>query len=156
MNVRLVAIICMALSVSVCKPSSVFTEIDASFKSLEDVFVAEFRNENRQVEKNTDLSLEASEALTGRYGTTLTLDVWEFRSETDCRAAYDTLTALEKQNQPREYNQTRAAENRYQFVRQTGIAGEIFTIKKVLFRVLATDKNTIAEYLIASKLARAR
>jgi hypothetical protein len=156
MPVRRIALILTALLLLSCKRSSIFTEIDASFKSLEDVFVAEFRNENRQVEKNTDLSLEASEALTGRYGTTLTLDVWEFKSEADCRAAYETLTALEKQNQPREYDQTRAAESRYQFVRQTGVAGEVFTIKKVLFRILATDKNTIAEYLIASKLARAR
>jgi hypothetical protein len=156
MPVRRIALILTALLLLSCKRSSIFTEIDASFKSLEDVFVAEFRNENRQVEKNTDLSLEASEALTGRYGTTLTLDVWEFKSEADCRAAYETLTALEKQNEPREYDQTRAAESRYQFVRQTGVAGEVFTIKKVLFRILATDKNTIAEYLIASKLARAR
>lgn len=153
---RLPALLCLVVLAGACKPSSVFTEIDASFKSLEDVFVAEFRNEGRHVEKNSELSLDAAEALTGRYGTTLTLDVWEFRSEADCRAAYDTLTALEKQNQPREYNQTRAAEFRYQFVRQTGIAGEVFTIKKVLFRILATDKNTITEYLIASKLARAR
>ena len=155
MTRRILATICFALLASSCKPSSVFTEIDASFKSLEDVFVAEFRNENRQVEKNTELALDAAEALTGRYGTTLTLDVWEFKSEADCRTAYDTLTALEKQNQPREYNQTRANESRYQFTRQTGIAGEIFTIKKVLFRILATDKNTTTEYLIASKLARA-
>lgn len=145
-----------ALLLCACRPASVFTEIDASFRSPRDVFVAEYRNESLQVEKNTELSLEATEALTGRYGTTLTLDVWEFKSENDSRAAYDTLTALEKQNQPRDYNQIRASESRYQFARQTGIAGEIFTIKKVLFRVLATDKNTVAEYLIASKLARAR
>lgn len=139
-----------------CKRSSLFTEIDASFKSLEDVFVAEFRNEPRHVEKNSELSLDAVEALTGRYGTLLTLDVWEFKNENDCKTAYGTLTGIEKQNQPREYSQTRAAENRYQFVRQLGVAGEIFTIKKILFRILATNKNTIAEYLIASRLARAR
>jgi hypothetical protein len=156
MPVRRIALILTALLLLSCKRSSIFTEIDASFKSLEDVFVAEFRNENRQVEKNSELTLDATEALTGRYGTTLTLDVWEFKSEADCHTAYETLTAVEKQNQPREYDQTRAAESRYQFVRQTGVAGEIFTIKKVLFRILATDKNTIAEYLIASKLARAR
>lgn len=153
---RFFGIICISLSAAVCRPSSVFTEIDAGFKVLDDVFIAEFRNENRQVEKNAELSLDASEALTGRYGTTLTLDVWEFKSEADCRTAYDTLTAIEKQNQPREYSQTRAAEYRYQFVRQTGITGEIFTIKKILFRILATDRNTITEYLIASRLARAR
>lgn len=139
-----------------CKRTSIFTEIDASFKSLEDVFIAEFRNEPRQVEKNTDLTLDAAEALTGRFGTALTLDVWEFKDDADCRAAYETLTGIEKQNQPREYDQTRSKEFRYRFVRQTGVAGEIFTIRKVLFRVLATDKDTISEYLIASKLARAR
>lgn len=139
-----------------CKRTSLFTEIDASFKSLDDVFIPEFRNESRHVEKNSELTLDAAEALTGRYGTLLTLDVWEFASESDCKAAYETLTGIEKQNGPREYSQTRAAENRYQFVRQLGVAGEIFTIKKVLFRILATDKNAIAEYLIASRLARAR
>ncbi len=156
MKRHILALISISLIAVECKRSSIFTEIDASFKSLEDVFIAEFRNETRQVEKNTELALEATEALTGRYGTTLTLDVWEFSSEADCGRAYEALTAIEKQNQPREYNQTRATESRYQFTRQTGIAGEIFTIKKVLFRLLATDKNTIAEYLVASKLARAR
>jgi hypothetical protein len=156
MNKSVVTIIGFALLLIHCKPTSVLTEIDASFQSLHDVFVAEFQNESRQVEKNSELTLDAKEALTGRYGTTLTLDAWEFRSEADCRTGYEMLTALEKQQQPREYSQTRASEYRYQFIRQTGIAGEIFTIKKALFRILATDKNTIAEYLIASKLARAR
>lgn len=153
---RLGLMFALAFSFAACKKSSIFTEIDASFKSLEDVFIAEFHNESRQLEKNTELSLEAKEALTGRFGTTLTLDLWEFGSDADSKQAYETLTALEKQNGPREYDQTRAAENRYFFVRQTGIAGEIFTIKKVLFRVLAVDKDTIREYLITSKLARAR
>jgi hypothetical protein len=66
------------------------------------------------------------------------------------------LTALEKQNNPREFDQTRASELRYKVVRATGIAGEIFTVKKVLFRILGENASTINEYLIASKLARLR
>lgn len=139
-----------------CKRSSIFTEIDANFKSLDDVFIAEFRNEQKLVEKNTELDLAAETALTGRYGTLLTLDVWEFNSDSDAKAAYETLTAVEKQNGPREFDQTRANELRYKVIRATGIAGEIFTVKKVLFRILGENTATIQEYLIASKLARLR
>jgi len=145
----------MAISVS-CKRSSIFTEIDANFKSLDDVYITEFRNEQKFVEKNTELDLGAEAAMTGRYGTILTLDVWEFKSDNEAKQAYETLTALEKQNGPREFDQTRAAEFRYKVVRATGIAGEIFTVKKVLFRVLGESAATINEYLIAGKLARLR
>ncbi len=86
----------------------------------------------------------------------LTLDVWEFNSDSDAKAAYETLTAVEKQNSPREFDQTRANELRYKVIRATGIAGEIFTVKKVLFRILGENTATIQEYLIASKLARLR
>lgn len=139
-----------------CKKSSLFTEIDANFKSLDDVFIAEFKNQPRQVEKNAELSLDAKEALTGHFGTLLSLDVWEFASETDAKQAYEALTGIEKQNAPREYDQTRAKEYRYTFVRATGVAGEIFTVKKVLFRFVGESKDTIREYLIASKLGRIR
>ncbi len=139
-----------------CKRSSIFTEIDANFKSLDDVFIEEFRNQTKFVEKNTELELGSEAALTGRYGTLLTIDVWEFKSESDCQQAYATLTALEKQNNPREFDQTRATELRYKVVRATGIAGEIFTVKKVLFRLLGENPAAIQEYLISSKLARLR
>lgn len=155
-GLRLVLLVLLAAAVVSCKRSSIFTEIDANFKSLDDVFIAEFRNEQKLVEKNTELDLAAETALTGRYGTLLTLDVWEFNSDSDAKAAYETLTAVEKQNAPREFDQTRANELRYKVVRATGIAGEIFTVKKVVFRILAENTATIQEYLIASKLARLR
>lgn len=139
-----------------CKKSSIFTEIDANFKSLDDVFVDEFKNQPKFVEKNTELSLDADTAKTGRFGTLLTLDVWEFSSEADAKKSYETLAAVEKQNNPREYDQTRTQEYRYRFVRAVGVAGEIFTVKKILFRFLAENKDTIREYLIVSKLGRIR
>lgn len=144
------------LSLAHCKRTSLFTEIDASFKSLDDVFVDEFHDQKKSVEKNRDLSLDAEEALTGRFGTLLSLDVWEFKNDADCKQAYLTLVDIEKQNGPREYDQVQSSESRYTFTRQMGIAGEIFTLKKILFRILATDKATIRDYLITSKLARAR
>jgi hypothetical protein len=139
-----------------CKKSSLFTEIDANFKSLDDVFIAEFKNNIKHVEKNSELSLDAKEAMTGRFGTLLSLDVWEFGGDAESKQAYETLVGVEKQNTPREYDQTRAAEHRYIFIRSTGIAGEIFTVKKLLFRILAENKDTIREYLVASKLGRIR
>lgn len=139
-----------------CKKSSLFTEIDASFKSLDDVFIAEFKNQPKQVEKNTELTLDAKEAKTGHFGTLLSLDVWEFASDAEAKQAYETLVGAERQNTPREYDQTRAGEYRYTFVRQAGVAGEVFTAKKILFRILAENKDTIREYLIASKLGRIR
>ena len=92
----------------------------------------------------------------GRYGTSLSLDVWEFASETDSRQAYETLVAAEKANRPREYDQTKSGEYRYMCVRATGVTGEIFTVKKLLFRILAENKEAIREYLTASKLARVK
>ena len=148
-------LICL-LFVSCGKKSALFTEIDANFKSLDDVFIAEFKNQPKQVEKNSDLALDAKEAMTGRFGTLLSLDVWEFGDEGQSKSAYETLVGVEKQNTPREYDQTRAGEYRYTFVRGTGIAGEVFTVKKILFRILADNKDTIREYLIASKLGRIR
>ncbi len=149
-------ILMAALSLVSCKKSSLFTEIDASFKSLDDVFITEFKNQQKQVEKNTELTLDAKEAKTGHFGTLLSLDVWEFGADADAKQAYETLIAAEKQNTPREYDQTRSGEYRYTFVRQTGVAGEVFTAKKILFRILAENKDTIREYLIASKLGRIR
>lgn len=151
-----IALFFLGLLVFSCKKSAIFTEIDASFKSLDDVYIAEFKNETRQVEKNTELALDAKEALTGRFGTRLTLDIWEFSSEDQARQAYEMLTGTEKQNSPREYDQTKGKEYRYAYVRQTGVAGEIFTVKKILMRFLADSKDTIREYLIASKLGRVR
>ncbi|MBV6494460.1 MAG: hypothetical protein LDLANPLL_02493 [Turneriella sp.] len=139
-----------------CKKSSVFTEINASFKSLDDVFVEEFKNEKRNVEKNTEANFGAHEAKTGRYGTLVVLDVWEFASESESKQHYEALTNEEKNNTPREYDQTKSNEYRYQFIRGSGVAGEIFTIKKLLFRILGENKDTIREYLIASKLANIR
>lgn len=139
-----------------CKKSSIFTEIDASFKSLDDVFIAEFKNQPKQVEKNSELTLDAKEAKTGHFGTLLSLDVWEFGDDAAAKQAYETIMGAEKQNAPREYDQTRSSEYRYTFVRQTGVAGEVFTVKKILFRILAENKDTIREYLIASKLGRIR
>ncbi|MCS6971823.1 MAG: hypothetical protein NZL89_02265 [Leptospiraceae bacterium] len=139
-----------------CKEKTVLAELDASFQSIEEVFPQEFRNEQRELEKNTELTLGAKNALSGRYGTLLSADAWEFSNDADCRNAYETLVALEKEQKPREFQQTHAQENRYRFTRQTAIAGEIFTLGKALFRILATDKETIAEYLVAAKLARLR
>ncbi len=139
-----------------CKRTSLFTEIDANFKSLDDVFVDEFHDQKKSVEKNRELALDAEEALTGRFGTLLSLDVWEFKNDADCKQAYSTLVGIEKQNGPREYDQVQSSESRYTFTRQMGVAGEIFTLKKILFRILATDKATIRDYLITSKLARSR
>jgi hypothetical protein len=155
MKIRLLLLLMVFLAVS-CKRSSIFTEIDANFKSLDDVFVAEFKNQPKQIEKNRDLTLEAREALTGRYGTLLSLDVWEFGSEEETKQGYDVLVDAEKQNAPREYDQTKGKESRYTYVRAVGIAGEIFTVKKVLFRILGENKDVIREYLIASKLGRIR
>jgi hypothetical protein len=59
-----------------CKRSSLFTEIDANFKSLDDVFIQEFHSQQKFVEKNTELELGSETSLTGRYGTLLALYVW--------------------------------------------------------------------------------
>ena len=150
------AILLLSLLILNCKKSYIFTEIDAGFKSLDDVFVAEFRGQPKLVAKNEELPLNASTAMTGRYGTSLSLDVWEFASETDSRQAYETLVAAEKTNSPREYDQTKSGEYRYMCVRATGVTGEIFTVKKLLFRILAENKEAIREYLTASKLARVK
>lgn len=149
-------ILFLALTILNCKKSYIFTEIDAGFKSLDDVFVAEFKGQPKFVGKNEDLPLNAQAAMTGRYGTALSLDVWEFGSENESRAAYETLVAGEKANSPREYDQTKSGEYRYMCVRASGVTGEIFTVKKLLFRILAENKDTIREYLTASKLARVR
>ena len=98
------AILLLSLLILNCKKSYIFTEIDAGFKSLDDVFVAEFKGQPKLVAKNEELPLNASTAMTGRYGTSLSLDVWEFASETDSRQAYETLVAAEKTNSPREYD----------------------------------------------------
>lgn len=156
MKKRLILALTFSLTLTNCKKSSLFTEIDANFKSLDDVFITEFKNQPKQVEKNSELSLDAKEALTGHFGTLLSLDVWEFGSEADAKQAYESLMGIEKQNGPREYDQTRAKEYRYTYVRATGVAGEIFTVKKVLFRFIGENKDTIREYLIASKLGRIR
>lgn len=156
MKKRISVALALALALAMCKKSSLFTEIDANFKSLDDVFITEFKNQPKQVEKNSELSLDAKEALTGHFGTLLSLDVWEFASEADARQAYEALVSIEKQNTPREYDQTRAKEYRYTYVRATGVAGEIFTVKKVLFRFIGESKDTIREYLVASKLGRIR
>jgi hypothetical protein len=155
MRLKLIAL-CALFFLFSCKKSSIFTEIDANFKSLDDVFITEFKNQQKQVEKNSELTLDAKEAKTGHFGTLLSLDVWEFGAESDAKQAYETLVGTEKQNTPREYDQTRSGEYRYTFVRQTGVAGEVFTAKKILFRILAENKDTIREYLIASKLGRIR
>ncbi|MBS0619643.1 MAG: hypothetical protein JSR44_15770 [Spirochaetes bacterium] len=139
-----------------CKRSTIFTEIDASFRVLDDVFVSEFKGQPRTIEKNTTLDLSAKEAKTGRFGTLLTLDVWEFGDAAEAKQGYETLVATEKQNVPREFDQVRSNEFRYSFVRVSQIAGEIFTVKKVLFRILGENKDTVQEYLIASKLGRLR
>ncbi|MFO1472826.1 MAG: hypothetical protein U1F27_17550 [Turneriella sp.] len=149
-------ILFLALTILNCKKSYIFTEIDAGFKSLDDVFVAEFKGQPKFVGKNEDLPLNAQAAMTGRYGTALSLDVWEFGSENESRAAYETLVAGEKANSPREYDQTKSGEYRYMCLRASGVTGEIFTVKKLLFRILAENKDTIREYLTASKLARVR
>lgn len=156
MNRKIIFITLILSNLAFCRKSSLFTEIDANFKSLDDVFIAEFKNQAKQVEKNSELTLDAKEAITGRFGTLLTLDVWEFSSEDVAKQAYETLTALEKQSSPREYDQTRGKEYRYSYVRSTGVAGEIFTVKKIAFRILAEGKDTIREYLVASKLGRIR
>jgi len=150
------SILAALLLICACKKSSIFTEIDASFKSLDDVFVEEFKSSKKQIEKNTELTLDADTAKTGRYDTKLTLDVWEFNSDDDAKKSYETLAAIEKQNQPKSYDQTKSGEYRLRYTRQTGVAGEIFTVKKILFRFLAEDQDTIREYLIASKLGRVR
>lgn len=150
------AILLLSLLILNCKKSYIFTEIDAGFKSLDDVFVAEFRGQPKLVARNDELPLNAATAMTGRYGTSLSLDVWEFASETDSRQAYETLVAAEKANSPREYDQTKSGEYRYMCVRATGVTGEIFTVKKLLFRILAENKEAIREYLTASKLARVK
>jgi len=139
-----------------CKKSTIFTEIDASFRDLDDVFVSEFKGQPRAIEKNTALDLGAKEAKTGRFGTLLTLDVWEFGDTATARHGYEVLVATEKQNAPREFDQVRSSEFRYSFVRETQIAGEIFTVKKILFRILGENKDTLREYLIASKIGRMR
>lgn len=139
-----------------CKKTSLFTEIDASFKSLDEVYIDEFKNEHKQVEKNSERPLDAKEALTGRYGTQLTLDIWEFGSDEDCKKAYEGLVQTERNDSPREYDQTRSKEYRYTFTRGSGVAGEIFTVKKLLLRFLGENKDTIREYLVASKLGRIR
>ena len=149
-------ILFLIVSIFNCKKSYIFTEIDAGFKSLDDVFVAEFKGQPKAVGKNEELPLNATTAMTGRYGTTLSLDVWEFGSENDSRQAYETLVAAEKANSPREYDQTKSGEYRYMCVRASGVTGEIFTVKKLLFRILAENKDTIREYLSASKLARVK
>ncbi|MBX3721455.1 MAG: hypothetical protein KF713_06410 [Turneriella sp.] len=149
-------VLLLILNLIYCKKSSIFTEIDASFKSLDDVFIAEFKNQPKQVEKNTELTLEAKEAKTGHFGTLLSIDVWEFADDAQAKQGYETLAGAERQNAPREYDQTKAGEYRYTFVRSTGIAGEIFTAKKILFRILGENKDTIREYLVASKLGRIR
>ena len=151
-----ILVIALALTFFQCKKSYIFTEIDAGFKSLDDVFVAEFKGQAKLVGKNDELPLNAATAMTGRYGTVLALDVWEFGSENESRQAYETLVAAEKANAPREYDQTKSGEYRYMCVRATGVTGEIFTVKKLLFRILADNKDTIREYLAASKLARVR
>lgn len=149
-------ILFFSLAILNCKKSYIFTEIDAGFKSLDDVFVAEFKGQPKLVGKNEELPMNAATAMTGRYGTTLSLDVWEFGSENDSRQAYETLVNAEKANAPREYDQTKSGEYRYMCVRTSGVTGEIFTVKKLLFRILADSKDTIREYLTASKLARVR
>ncbi|HRP69829.1 MAG TPA: hypothetical protein PLY93_09895, partial [Turneriella sp.] len=133
-------ILIICLGIIACKKTSLFTEIDARFKKLDDVFVEEFKNEKRVIENNTEQNLNAGEAKTGRYGTLLVLDVWEFPQADDSKRNYEALVEEEKRNTPREYDQTKANEYRYQFVRGSGVAGEIFTIKKLLFRVLGENK----------------
>lgn len=149
-------ILCLALTIVSCKKSYIFTEIDAGFKSLDDVFVSEFKGVQKQVAKNEELPLGAQTAMTGRFDTLLSLDVWEFANDTESRQAYESLVNNEKQNSPREYDQTKSGEFRYMCVRATGVTAEIFTVKKLLFRILADNKDTIREYLVASKLARVR
>lgn len=151
-----IAIILLLITLVACKKSYIFTEIDAGFKNLDDVFVTEFKGQPKQTGKNEEQSLGAATALTGRYGTILTLDVWEFGSDTESRQAYETLVQQEKQNNPREYDQTKSGEYRYMCVRASGVTGEIFTVKKLLFRILGENKDTIREYLVTSKLARVR
>lgn len=157
MNKAAIAILLTAvLAGSHCKKSYIFTEIDAGFKSLDDVFVTEFQGHAKQVAKNEETPLGAATAMTGRYGTALNLEVWEFANDDESRKAYETLVSAEKQNSPREYDQTKSGEYRFMCVRQTGVTGEIFTVKKLLFRILGENKDTIRDYLTASKLARVR
>jgi len=139
-----------------CRKTSLFTEINANFKNLKDVYVPEFLGQVQSVSSNTELDLGAKEALTGHYGVALSLDVWEFTTEEACKNSYETLYAIEKEKNPREYDQTKNKEYRFQYVRETGVVGELFTVKKILFRFLAEDRKKINDYLVQSHLAQIR
>ena len=153
---KILSFFVMTILFANCRKTSLFTEIDANFKNLKDVYVQEFQGHPHSITQNSELDLDAKEALTGHYGTVLSLDVWEFASEEESKKAYETLYAVEKEKNPREYSQTREKEYRFQYVRETGVTGELFTVKKILFRFLAEDRKKINDYLVQSQLARIR
>lgn len=137
-----------------CRQPAIFTEIDFSFKSLDDIFPEQFASLNRSLTDESGLLSDASDFRMGRYGTILTLEVWQFKTPDKAKESWQTLTTTERKQILAEYDQVKTTENRLNFKRATGISGIIWTNKMFLFRILAENNEVMRLFMKESKIGR--
>lgn len=137
-----------------CSKPVIFTELDISFRSIEEIFPDDFRNEKKSVEVTDSEVTGFTEFKRGRYGQSVALEVWEFTDQNLSRAKWEEIVNAEKKRNLTDFTRINGKELRFDYIRETGPSGMVWTNKMFLFRVLGETKETIKEFLKNTKLAR--
>lgn len=139
-----------------CSKPMIFTELDISFKNLDEVFPEIYKTEKKIIETSASEIAGFSDFRRGKYGQLVSLEVWEFSEASAAQRKWDELVTGEKKRNLTDFTRVNGKESRFEYVRETGPSGMIWTNKMFLFRILAENKDTLTNFLKDTKVARLR
>ena len=146
-----------AIALSSCSKSKIFTEIDFSFKSLDDIYPLKFVGLDAEIRKSIPgyrKGLQCEDYRLGGFGAKASLEVCQCSDSGNCKKNWDYLVEQKREEKLTDFSEVSGNEWRFDYVEESGIAGLIWTNKSFLFQAEAESEKLLRSFLAGSEIAK--
>lgn len=143
--------------VSFCSGSKIFTEIDFSFRNLEDIFPLAFMGHEVQLINKVPVfrkELECEDYRAGTYASVAAIEVCECTDSAVCQKNWKYLVEEKKLEPLDDYIDVEGKEKRFDYTEESGLSGLIWTNKSFLFQAEASTEKNLKSLLSGTEIAK--
>ena len=140
-----------------CSESVIFTDVHLRLDTLKEVYPKEFESNSPKFLENQNLykaELESEDHLLAHYGTDIALEAWDCEKAGLSQTNWKKIKDFLMQEKLKSYNVTKTKEMRFDYKKQDGISGILWTNKQYLFLAEASGNENLRKFLSLSSIAK--
>lgn len=151
---RIILFLSLITLFTACSREKIFTEIDYSFKKLEDVFPANFKGHILELyDEKPDYAEDAKKYRRGLYGATVALEAIEAHDPGEAGELWHSFVDRKKSEDLAMMRERSSGNLSFEYKTPEGFAGRIWTSSSYMFSAEAESQETLESFLLESKLA---